>query len=306
MRSSTVTTRTLQIKGATGKFGKLVKKTVKKSEPLKSRTIGFLLMTELHLFCFEESNSSEPMYIFPNSSLQWKSKSDGIGSFTSSHGDKGSFQFIDMDDLSMWIAAFAKTKDIREQEILELEPIINEIQTNFRTTFDKENKEHVQLLRRLWEATGLGTHPSKGHVPFEIQCERWTVLGFQRNDPSSDLRASGLLGLQNLVYFAETYTGLFLEMARSQLLVETDMYYPFATAGINISYLMVTLLHLSKEEVWCPEMPMHPLFFHTSRAWEELYTIIFRLFDQKWKQMQVGYMGFQKVIDITKKILMNY
>lgn len=35
-------------------------------------------------------------------------------------------------------------------------------------------------------------------------------------------------------------------MARSQLLVETDMYYPFATAGINISYLMVTLLHLSK------------------------------------------------------------
>ena len=48
-------------------------------------------------------------------------------------------------------------------------------------------------------------------------------------------------------------------------------------------------------------MPMHPLFFHTSRAWEELYTIIFRLFDQKWKQMQVGYMGFQKVIDITKE-----
>ena len=35
-------------------------------------------------------------------------------------------------------------------------------------------------------------------------------------------------------------------MARSQLLVETDMYYPFATAGINITYLMVTLLHLSK------------------------------------------------------------
>merc|ERR1712232_450371 len=140
-----------------------------------------------------------------------------------------------------------------------------------------------------------------GHVPFEIQCERWTVLGFQRNDPSSDLRASGLLGLQNLVYFAETYTGLFLEMARSQLLVETDMYYPFATAGINISYLMVTLLNITKDEGWCPQMSTHPMFFYKFRAWEELYTIIFRFFDQKWKQMQVGYMGFQQVIDTTKE-----
>ena len=79
----------------------------------------------------------------------------------------------------MWFEATQKAKDIREQEILELEPIISELQDNFRTSFDKENPEHVQLLRRLWEATGLGTHPEKGHVPFEIVSERWTVLGFQ-------------------------------------------------------------------------------------------------------------------------------
>ena len=45
---------------------------------------------------------------------------------------------------------------------------------------------------------------------------------------------------------------------------------------------------------------MYPLFFYNRRAWEELYAIIFRFFDQKWNIMKVGYMGFQKVIDATE------
>ena len=41
--------------------------------------------------------------------------------------------------------------------------------------------------------------------------------------------------------------------------------------------------------------------FHSATAFEDLYCIVFRLFDQKWNQMQVGYMGFQKVIDEVKE-----
>ena len=48
-------------------------------------------------------------------------------------------------------------------------------------------------------------------------------------------------------------------------------------------------------------MQLYPMFFYNKRAWEELYTIIFRLFDQKWKQMGLGYMGFQQVIDATEE-----
>jgi len=154
----------------------------------------------------------------------------------------------------------------------------------------------------LWEAARLGEDPQDGsHIPFAIQHDRWRVIGFQRDDPSSDLRASGLLGLRNLVYFAETYTGLFLHLAQEQLKAETDMYYPFATAGINISYLMAKLLSLQRKESFCPTMSMYPLFFYKQNAWEELYTIIFRFFDQKWKRMKVGYMGFQQVLDATEE-----
>ena len=136
-------------------------------------------------------------------------------------------------------------------------------------------------------------------IEFNIKDNRWKALGFQRDDPVSDLRATGLLGLQNLIYFAETHPGLFMSMARNQQ-QSSEMEYPFATAGINITYLMITLLGLRNPRSWYPSMDTHPLLFYNRHAWEELYTIIFRLFDQKWNQMLVGYMGFQKVIDRTR------
>jgi len=108
------------------------------------------------------------------------------------------------------------------------------------------------------------------------------------------------LGLQNLVYFAEEHPTIFLHMARDQQ-QSSEMEYPFATASINITYLMIQLLGLRKPRPWFPTMDTHPLLFFNRRAWEELYTIIFRLFDQKWNQMLVGYMGFQKVIDRTRE-----
>ena len=87
-------------------------------------------------------------------------------------------------------------------------------------------------------------------------------------------------------------------MARNQQ-QSSEMEYPFATAGINISYLMIKLLGLKKEQAF-PCIETYPLFCYHLSAWEELYTIVFRLFDQKWNQMLVGYMGFQKVIDATR------
>ena len=165
----------------------------------------------------------------------------------------------------------------------------------------------MQLLNRLWDATSLGKNPTDGsHIPFEVQNQRWRVLGFQGDDPTSDLRASGVLGLHALVYFAENYTGLFLHLAREQTQVSPDMYYPVATAGINITFLMTKLLGLSRQAMWCPSLSMHPLFFYKPCAWEELYTIITRFFDQKWKRMMVGYMGFQLVLDATEESISEY
>ena len=42
--------------------------------------------------------------------------------------------------------------------------------------------------------------------------EQWKDMGFQGTDPATDFRGMGLLGLEQLIYFAERYPG----MVRSQ------------------------------------------------------------------------------------------
>ena len=123
----------------------------------------------------------------------------------------------------------------------------------------------------LMPCRALSENPEGDAYEFKIKCNRWKDLGFQvharlqfwcaarnvlallwpvadcaqRDDPISDLRASGKLGIAQLVFFAERYPSLFLEMSRYQQQGDEGMEYPFCTAGINITFLLVHLFSLS-------------------------------------------------------------
>ena len=67
----------------------------------------------------------------------------------------------------------------------------------------------------------------------------WGEVGFQSHDPTTDLRAMGLLGLIQLVYFSENYNS-----NAAAILFDSQhprRYYPFAATGINITYFVVTM-----------------------------------------------------------------
>ena len=71
-----------------------------------------------------------------------------------------------------------------------------------KTTFDPDNQpSHDELLRRLWQC-GFPGVPLAQRVTSE-----WVRLGFQGDDPATDFRGMGVLGLHNLVYFGEHYPG---------------------------------------------------------------------------------------------------
>ncbi len=59
----------------------------------------------------------------------------------------------------------------------------------------------------------------------------------------------GLLGLLNLIYFAENYT------ERARKLVKSGRDYPFAVTGINITHMLLNLLNLTHGK--------HPLSFES-------------------------------------------
>ncbi|KAL7696461.1 engulfment and cell motility domain 2 [Lotmaria passim] len=72
--------------------------------------------------------------------------------------------------------------------------------------FENDNRSHLNLLQQLWMATG------KPATSYNRLGPQWGALGFQGEDPTTDLRGGGVLALRQLVHFAQTYNTAFREM----------------------------------------------------------------------------------------------
>ena len=70
---------------------------------------------------------------------------------------------------------------------------LDAIRVDLRTPFDEAR--HGDLLKKLWKA-GLDG-------PFARHSTKWQLLGFQGEDPCTDLRACKLLGLKTFLTFLE-------------------------------------------------------------------------------------------------------
>lgn len=102
-------------------------------------------------------------------------------------------------------------------------------------TFDIYNEHHNFLLESLWK----NMKGSSRKIPGLVSPE-WIELGFQGNDPSTDFRGMGVLGLFQLLYFSQHK----VEVARLILseLSNPSRFYPFAIIGINLTRLVMELL----------------------------------------------------------------
>ena len=61
------------------------------------------------------------------------------------------------------------------------------------TPYDRSNSEHEAKLLSLWR----GLRPD---IALEQRkCKQWKEIGFQGEDPATDFRGMGILGLENLL-----------------------------------------------------------------------------------------------------------
>ncbi len=67
-------------------------------------------------------------------------------------------------------------------------------------------------------------------------------IGFQGEDPSTDFRGSGFLGLKNLLYFVENGKEEVEEVLRTAL--SEKRWYFFAAAGINITGKLINIVEV--------------------------------------------------------------
>ncbi|KAM9792331.1 ELMO domain-containing protein 2 [Neosynchiropus ocellatus] len=103
-----------------------------------------------------------------------------------------------------------------------------------REVFCSENQEHEAMLLKLWDLL-MPTVKLESRVT-----KQWGDIGFQGDDPKTDFRGMGLLGLINLVFFSQNYT----EEAR-QVLSHANhptLGYSYAIVGINLTEMAYSLL----------------------------------------------------------------
>ncbi|MBA0656343.1 hypothetical protein Goklo_008708, partial [Gossypium klotzschianum] len=92
--------------------------------------------------------------------------------------------------------------------------------------------------------------------------EQWKDMGWQGPNPSTDFR-------------------LLLKEDGDRATWE----YPFAVAGINVSFMLIQMLDLYSED---------------EEAFDVLYCVAFELMDAQWLAMHASYMEFNEVLQVTR------
>jgi hypothetical protein len=117
---------------------------------------------------------------------------------------------------------------------------VGDLQQKLAVQFDLDNEEHQRGLKDLWK------HGFPGLLFEGFKCERWKEMGWQNQDPTTDIRGAGYFGVQNLLYMAAMHYRLFDKLMHKREGVRSEWEYPFAAAGLNITVQLAQLLELTK------------------------------------------------------------
>lgn len=178
------------------------------------------------------------------------------------------------------------------------EESLQKLQRRVEVVYDSTLPEHQEALRSLWESS---FPEEKLHG---LISEQWKEMGWQGKDPSTDFRGGGFISLENLLFFARTYPKSFQDLMQKREGDRALWEYPFAVAGVNITFMLVQLLDL---EAVKPRTMMGAVFCkllsENDLAFDILYCITFKLMDQQWLSMHASYMDFNAVMKSTRRQL---
>nr|SVE74349.1 EOG090X0AMT [Daphnia barbata] len=160
--------------------------------------------------------------------------------------------------------------------IWSLKQLLHDLESIRTTGYDSSNMEHEQKLLELWTLlmpmTELESRISNS----------WKDIGFQGDDPRTDFRGMGILGLENLHFFAKNYQEVALQVLSHSNHPKHG--YSFAIVGINLTHLAYTLWRdgTAKTHVYnicCHQLQMPgPTLLHFHR----FYCYLFIEFDKLW------------------------
>lgn len=172
---------------------------------------------------------------------------------------------------------------------------LQRLQNRIEASFDSTRTDHQEALKELWHAAFPGLEFNG------LISEQWKEMGWQGRDPSTDFRGGGLISLENLIFFSKTYPRSFRRLLQKQAGDRSVWEYPFAIAGVNITFMLIQMLDLRSAR---PSTTAGVIFLKIllgdEWAFDLLYCVAFEVMDAQWLAMRASYMDFNVVLKSTR------
>ncbi|XP_071694833.1 uncharacterized protein [Rutidosis leptorrhynchoides] len=180
---------------------------------------------------------------------------------------------------------FTATQEVRYRKL----------QDRANVPYDETCVDHQNALLELWNLA----YPN---IMLDgLISEQWKEMGWQGSNPSTDFRGGGFLSLENLVYFVKTFPSAFHRLLLKQRGKRATWEYPFAIAGVNISFMLTQMLELYRVKPKCQHcVNFVKILEDDEEAFDVLYCIAFIMMDAQWLTTHASYMEFNDVLQVTR------
>uniref|UniRef100_A0A0C9RIJ5 TSA: Wollemia nobilis Ref_Wollemi_Transcript_16023_1409 transcribed RNA sequence n=1 Tax=Wollemia nobilis TaxID=56998 RepID=A0A0C9RIJ5_9CONI len=183
--------------------------------------------------------------------------------------------------------------------VLDLSPLQEErlqnLQRRLEVPFDGTRPDHQEALRALWRAVFPDRELSG------LVSDQWKDMGWQGHDPSTDFRGGGFISLENLLFFANKYPKSFRRLLHKQKGNRSSWEYPFAVAGINVSFMLTQMLDLrSAKPRSLSGTNFLKILAEDELAFDTLFCVAFEMLDAQWLARGASYMEFNEVMKATQ------
>eukprot|EP00250_Pteridium_aquilinum_P009013 c18383_g2_i1 orf=58-693(+) len=115
---------------------------------------------------------------------------------------------------------------------------LHRLQVRLESVFDGSRSDHQEALKALWHAAFPNSNLNG------LVSSQWKDMGWQGTDPSTDFRGGGFISLENLLFFSKRYPKTFQQLLCKQGGRRATWEYPFAVAGVNITFMLIQMLDL--------------------------------------------------------------
>ncbi|KAI3941571.1 hypothetical protein MKW92_016189 [Papaver armeniacum] len=175
------------------------------------------------------------------------------------------------------------------------EECLQKLQRRIEVNYNNADPDHQEALKELWNASFPEEELS------DLVSDQWKEMGWQGKDPATDFRGGGFISLENLLFFAKMFPKSYQDLLQKQEGNRAMWEYPFAVAGVNITFMLIQMLDL---EAVKPRTMTGVVFLklleENDDAFDILYCITFKLMDQQWLAMNASYMDFNTVMKSTQ------